>query len=116
MHRLLCPYALFAWQWLCSKPIGESISFPCVSPAQTGFTYYKWIGEAKLQKIFANIQKTESFESRYLMEPADKLALTGEQIFDARCALALLSEATENVRAHYVRRDKARTFELLKAS
>jgi hypothetical protein len=58
----------------------------------------------------------ESFENRYLMEPADKLALTGEQIFDARCALALLSEATENVRAHYVRRDKARTFELLKAS
>jgi DNA-directed RNA polymerase specialized sigma24 family protein len=57
---------------------------------------------------------TESFENRYLMEPADKLALTGEQIFDARCALALLNEATANVRAHYVRRDKARTFELLK--
>jgi RNA polymerase sigma factor (sigma-70 family) len=53
-------------------------------------------------------------ESRYQDEPIDDLALTAEQIFDARWALALLNEAMTSVEALYVARGKGKIFELLK--
>jgi RNA polymerase sigma factor (sigma-70 family) len=53
-------------------------------------------------------------ESRYQLEPVDDLALTAEQIFDARWALALLNEAMTSVEAQYVARGKGKIFELLK--
>jgi RNA polymerase sigma factor (sigma-70 family) len=56
----------------------------------------------------------EDVESRYQLEPADDLALTAEQIFDARWALALLNEAMASVEAQYVARGKGKTFEVLK--
>jgi DNA-directed RNA polymerase specialized sigma24 family protein len=37
----------------------------------------------------------EAVECRYQLEPADDLALTAEQIFDARWALSLLNESHE---------------------
>jgi RNA polymerase sigma-70 factor (ECF subfamily) len=53
-------------------------------------------------------------ESRYQLEPVDDLALTAEQIFDARWALTLLNEATTSVEAQYTARGKGKTFEILK--
>jgi RNA polymerase sigma factor (sigma-70 family) len=53
-------------------------------------------------------------ESRYQLEPVDDLALTAEQIFDARWALALLKQAMATVEAQYVARRKGRIFEILK--
>jgi len=55
----------------------------------------------------------EAVESRYQLEPADDLALTAEQIFDARWALALLNEAMKSVQAEYAARGKGKTFEVL---
>ncbi|MBV9488512.1 MAG: hypothetical protein JO069_02150, partial [Verrucomicrobia bacterium] len=56
----------------------------------------------------------EAVENRYQLEPADDSGLTAEQIFDARWALTLLSEAMSGVQARYVARGKARIFEALK--
>jgi RNA polymerase sigma factor (sigma-70 family) len=56
----------------------------------------------------------EAVESRYQLEPADDLALTAEQVFDARWALALLNEAMKNVQAEYAARGKGKIFEVLK--
>jgi RNA polymerase sigma factor (sigma-70 family) len=56
----------------------------------------------------------EAVEGRYQLEPADDLALTAEQIFDARWALTLLNEAMTSVQAQYATRGKGKTFELLK--
>jgi RNA polymerase sigma-70 factor (ECF subfamily) len=56
----------------------------------------------------------ETVESRYQLEPVDDLALTAEQIFDARWALTLLNEAAASVQALYVARGKGKTFETLK--
>jgi DNA-directed RNA polymerase specialized sigma24 family protein len=56
----------------------------------------------------------EDVESRYQLEPADDLALTAQQIFDARWALALLNEAMKGVQTEYAERGKAKTFEVLK--
>ena len=53
-------------------------------------------------------------ESRYQFEPVDDLALTAEQIFDARWALTLLDEAMKSVQAEYAGRGKGKTFEILK--
>ncbi len=53
-------------------------------------------------------------ESRYQLEPIDDLALTAEQIFDARWALTLLDEAMRSVQAEYAARGKGKTFEILK--
>jgi DNA-directed RNA polymerase specialized sigma24 family protein len=57
----------------------------------------------------------ENVESRYQLEPADDLALTAEQIFDARWALALLNEAMKSVQGEYAARGKGKTFEVLKS-
>jgi RNA polymerase sigma factor (sigma-70 family) len=56
----------------------------------------------------------EAVESRYQLEPADDLALTVEQIFDARWAVALLNEAMKCVQAEYAERGKGKTFEVIK--
>jgi DNA-directed RNA polymerase specialized sigma24 family protein len=56
----------------------------------------------------------ETAESRYLLEPVDDLALTVEQIFDARWALTLMNEAMRSVQGQYVTRGKEKTFETLK--
>jgi hypothetical protein len=56
----------------------------------------------------------EDVESRYQLEPSDDLALTAEQIFDARWALALLNEAMKSVQREYAARGKEKTFEVLK--
>lgn len=56
----------------------------------------------------------ETAESRYQLEPVDELALTAEQIFDARWALTLLNEALTNVQAQYAARGKGKIFETLK--
>jgi RNA polymerase sigma factor (sigma-70 family) len=56
----------------------------------------------------------EEVENRYQLEPADDLALTAEQIFDARWALTLLNEAMKNVQAEYAARGKEKIFEVLK--
>jgi RNA polymerase sigma factor (sigma-70 family) len=56
----------------------------------------------------------EAVESRYQLEPIDDLALTAEQIFDARWALTLLNEAMTSVQAEYAARGKGKTFEILK--
>jgi RNA polymerase sigma factor (sigma-70 family) len=56
----------------------------------------------------------EAVESRYQLEPTDDLALTAEQIFDARWALILLNEAMNSVQAEYAARGKAKTFDVLK--
>jgi RNA polymerase sigma-70 factor (ECF subfamily) len=56
----------------------------------------------------------EAAESRYQHEPADDLALTPEQIFDARWALTLLNEAMKTVQAQYEVRGKSKIFETLK--
>jgi RNA polymerase sigma factor (sigma-70 family) len=53
-------------------------------------------------------------ESRYRLEPIDDLALTAEQIFDARWALTLLDEARRSVQVDYVARGEGKTFEILK--
>jgi RNA polymerase sigma factor (sigma-70 family) len=53
-------------------------------------------------------------ESRYRLEPVDDLALTAEQIFDARWALTLLDEAMKSAQAEYAGRGKGKTFEILK--
>ena len=45
----------------------------------------------------------EAAESRYQHEPAADLALTPEQIFDARWALTLLNEAMKTVQVQYDR-------------
>lgn len=59
--------------------------------------------------------EAEAVECRYQLEPADDLALTAEQIFDARWALSLLNEATKSVQALYVARGKEKTFDTLKS-
>jgi len=56
----------------------------------------------------------EDVENRYQLEPADDLALTAEQIFDARWAVALLNQAMKTVQAEYAARGKGKTFEILK--
>ena len=56
----------------------------------------------------------EAVECRYQFEPADDLALTAEQIFDARWALSLLNEAMRNVQALCVARGQGKTFDTLK--
>jgi RNA polymerase sigma factor (sigma-70 family) len=56
----------------------------------------------------------EALECRYELEPADDLALTAEQIFDARWALTLLNEAMSSLEAQYLARGKGKTFEILK--
>jgi RNA polymerase sigma factor (sigma-70 family) len=56
----------------------------------------------------------EAVESRYQLEPTDDLALTAQQIFDARWALALLNEAMNSAQAEYAARGKAKTFDVLK--
>jgi RNA polymerase sigma-70 factor (ECF subfamily) len=56
----------------------------------------------------------ETAESRYRLEPVDDLALTAEQIFDARWALALLNETLTSVQAQYAAHGKEKTFETLK--
>jgi RNA polymerase sigma factor (sigma-70 family) len=56
----------------------------------------------------------ETVESRYQLEPADDLALTAEQIFDARWALTLLNEAMRSVQGQYLARGKGKIFETLK--
>jgi DNA-directed RNA polymerase specialized sigma24 family protein len=53
-------------------------------------------------------------ESRYQLEPIDELALTAEQIFDARWTLTLLNETMTSVEAQYVARGKEKTFKVLK--
>jgi RNA polymerase sigma factor (sigma-70 family) len=55
----------------------------------------------------------ESVESLYQLEPVDDLALTAEQIFDARWALTLLKEAMTDVQAQYVAIGKGKIFETL---
>jgi DNA-directed RNA polymerase specialized sigma24 family protein len=55
----------------------------------------------------------ESVEGLYKLEPVDDLALTAEQIFDARWALTLLSEAMASVQAQYVACGKRKIFETL---
>jgi DNA-directed RNA polymerase specialized sigma24 family protein len=56
----------------------------------------------------------ETIENRYRPEPVDDLALSAEQIFDARWALTLLSEAMRNVRRQYVARGKGKVFDTLR--
>jgi RNA polymerase sigma-70 factor (ECF subfamily) len=56
----------------------------------------------------------EEVESRYQLEPTDDLALTAEQIFDARWALSLLNEAMKSVQAEHSARGKGKIFEVLK--
>jgi RNA polymerase sigma factor (sigma-70 family) len=58
--------------------------------------------------------EAEAVECRYQLEPTDDLALTAEQIFDARWALSLLNEAMKSVQALYVARGKGKTFDTLK--
>jgi len=55
----------------------------------------------------------EEVENRYQLEPTDDLALTVEQIFDARWALTLLNEAMKSVKAEHAARGKGKTFEVL---
>ena len=54
----------------------------------------------------------EGAEDRYGMEPVE--ALTPEKIFDARWAMALLSEVTNKLNREYLAQGKAITFEALK--
>jgi RNA polymerase sigma factor (sigma-70 family) len=55
----------------------------------------------------------EGAEDRYGLEPVD--ALTPEKIFDARWAMALISEALNRLNREYVAQGKATTFQTLKA-
>jgi RNA polymerase sigma factor (sigma-70 family) len=55
----------------------------------------------------------EGAEDRYRLEPVD--ALTPEKIFDARWAMALMSEALNRLNREYVARGKATTFRTLQA-
>ena len=57
----------------------------------------------------------ENVEGLYKLEPADDLALTAEQIFDARWALTLLKQAMASVRAQYVACGKRKIFETLES-
>jgi RNA polymerase sigma factor (sigma-70 family) len=57
----------------------------------------------------------EEVKSRYQLEPTDDLALTAEQIFDARWALSLLNEAMKSVQAEHAARGKGKIFEVLKS-
>jgi hypothetical protein len=55
----------------------------------------------------------ETAESRYQLEPADRL--TAQTIFDARCAVTLLGEAMTRLREQYEAQGRASIFETLKA-
>jgi RNA polymerase sigma factor (sigma-70 family) len=55
----------------------------------------------------------EGAEDRYGLEPVD--ALTPEKIFEARWAMALISEALNRLNREYVAQGKATTFQTLKA-
>ena len=54
----------------------------------------------------------EDAESRYRLEPADRL--TAENIFDARWAMALLTRAVERLREEYAARNETSRFEVLR--
>jgi DNA-directed RNA polymerase specialized sigma24 family protein len=56
----------------------------------------------------------KSLENLYKLEPVDDLALTAEQIFDARWALTLLKETMTSVQAQYIASGKGKIFETLK--
>jgi RNA polymerase sigma factor (sigma-70 family) len=53
----------------------------------------------------------EDAESRYRLEPADRL--TAEKIYDARWALTLLGRAVERLRQAYAARDEMSRFDVL---
>jgi RNA polymerase sigma factor (sigma-70 family) len=53
----------------------------------------------------------QAAEDRYRLEPTDYL--TAERIFDARCAITLLTEALNRLRQLYVAEGKTSTFEAL---
>ncbi len=53
----------------------------------------------------------QAAEDRYRLEPTDYL--TAERIFDARCAITLLTEALNRLRQVYAAEGKASTFEAL---
>jgi RNA polymerase sigma factor (sigma-70 family) len=55
----------------------------------------------------------EGAEDRYRLEPVD--ALTPEKVFDARWAMALISEALNRLGREYVGQGKATTFQALRA-
>jgi hypothetical protein len=86
---------------------------------------------ASLQKFLSTAQRRErtikrgglctftsldaqAVENRHRLEPADDLALTAEQMFDARWALTLLNKAMASVQAQYAARGKEKIFETLK--
>jgi hypothetical protein len=56
----------------------------------------------------------QAVENRYQLEAVDDSALTAEQMFDARWALALLNKAITSIQAQYVARGKGKIFETLK--
>jgi RNA polymerase sigma factor (sigma-70 family) len=53
----------------------------------------------------------EDAESRYRLEPADRL--TAEKIYDARWAMALLGHAVDRLRQEYAARDEMSRFDVL---
>jgi RNA polymerase sigma factor (sigma-70 family) len=53
----------------------------------------------------------EDAESRYRLEPADRL--TAEKIYDARWAMTLLGHAVERLRREYAARDEMSRFDVL---